>query len=75
MTKDFAPTPGKPPADVYVASALATLVYSQRTLGYWVHGLMWIFMDLTPTWIHYKILKFAGKMNYEHALEKHRKSS
>ena len=36
MTKHFAPGPGKPPADVYVASALAALGYSQRTLGYWL---------------------------------------
>eukprot|EP00091_Calanus_sinicus_P003860 TRINITY_DN14022_c0_g1_i2.p1 TRINITY_DN14022_c0_g1~~TRINITY_DN14022_c0_g1_i2.p1 ORF type:complete len:138 (-),score=32.56 TRINITY_DN14022_c0_g1_i2:153-515(-) len=75
MTKDFAPAPGKPPANVYVASALNTLGYSQRTLGYWVHGVMWFFMELTPAWINYKILKFTGRKNYEHALEKHRKSS
>merc|ERR1719318_341924 len=70
MTKDFAPAPGVPQADVYVASALATLGYSQRTLGYWAHGLMWVFMDLTPRWIFFKMLTFSGKANYEHAVEK-----
>merc|ERR1719318_361250 len=75
MTKDFAPAPGKPPAAVYVASALDTLGYSQRTLGYWVHGLMWLIMELTPTCINNKMMKFTGKANYEYALEKNRKSS
>eukprot|EP00091_Calanus_sinicus_P024633 TRINITY_DN8950_c0_g1_i1.p1 TRINITY_DN8950_c0_g1~~TRINITY_DN8950_c0_g1_i1.p1 ORF type:complete len:125 (-),score=19.79 TRINITY_DN8950_c0_g1_i1:255-629(-) len=75
MTKDFAPAPGVPKADVYVASSLATLGYSQRTLGYWVHGLMWFFSDMTPEWISSKMMTYTGRMNYEHAVEKHRKSS
>jgi len=74
MTKDFAPAPGVPTADVYVASALATLGYSQRTLGYWVHGLMWSVTEIIPGWLLPRIMKIAGKSNYEHAVEKHRKS-
>ena len=39
MTKNLAPIPGKPPADVYVARALSPLGYSQRTMGYWAQGI------------------------------------
>merc|ERR1712179_442901 len=76
MTKDFAPGPARPPAAKYVASALATLGYSQRTLGYWEHGLQWAMLGLLPwpAWLTNRIGKWTGKMNYEHALEKNRKA-
>jgi len=74
MTKDFAPAPGVPTADVYVASALETLGYSQRPLGYWVHALIWSATEIIPGWLLLRIMKITGKSNYEHAVEKHRKS-
>ena len=76
MTKDFAPGPARPPAAKYVASALATLGYSQRTLGYWEHGLQWAMLGLLPwpAWLTNRVGKWTGKMNYEHALEKNRKA-
>merc|ERR1711970_774070 len=76
MTKDFAPGPARPPAAKYVASSLATLGYSQRTLGYWEHGLQWAMLGLLPwpAWLTNRIGKWTGKMNYEHALEKNRKA-
>merc|ERR1712106_1258980 len=75
MTKDFAPSPGVPSADVYVASALATLGYSQRTMGYWLHGCMWAIVEMIPQRMKIIIMKATGKMNYEYALEKHSKNS
>merc|ERR1712179_95866 len=75
MTKDFAPDPATPMASTFVASALATLGYSQRTMGYWVHGLMMCQMDIIPThWLRMRIMEMVGKKNYLHALEKNRKS-
>merc|ERR1711936_398287 len=73
MTKDFAPGPGKPMADVYVASALATLGYTPRTMGYWFHGLFWAVGEMIPEWMYRKMMKNIGKINYEHAIEKHSK--
>merc|ERR1712142_721964 len=73
MTKDFAPAPGVPQADEYVASALATLGYSQRTNGYWVHSFgWWLQLGLLPLpyWLAMLIMKWTGKMNYDHALQK-----
>eukprot|EP00092_Neocalanus_flemingeri_P011533 GFUD01012428.1.p1 GENE.GFUD01012428.1~~GFUD01012428.1.p1 ORF type:complete len:336 (+),score=75.58 GFUD01012428.1:29-1009(+) len=75
MTKDFAPSPGTPPADVYVASALATLGFSQRTMGYWAHGLLGLIINMIPSRMRVSVAKAAGKKNYEHALEKYRKTS
>ena len=78
MTKDFAPAPGlKPPASTYVASSLATLGYTQRTLGYWVHGLQWAQLGIFPwpAWMLTRVMKLAGKKNYEYALEKNKKST
>merc|ERR1739838_613301 len=63
MTKDFAPSPGVPSADVYVASALATLGYSQRTMGYWLHGCMWAIVEMIPQRMKIIIMKATGKMN------------
>ena len=75
MTKNFAPDPTAPLASTFVASALETLGYSQRTMGYWVHGLMMLQLDLIPShWLRMKIMKMVGKKNYRHALEKNRKS-
>merc|ERR1719153_2093385 len=60
MTKDLAPAPATPMASTFVASALATLGYSQRTMGYWVHGLMMCQMDIIPThWLRMRIMKMA----------------
>ena len=77
MTKDFAPGPAKPPAAKYVASALATLGYSERTLGYWEHGLQWAMLGLLPwpAWLINRLGKWSGKKNYEHAIAKNRKST
>jgi len=76
MTKDFAPSPGTPLASTYVASSLATLGYSQRTMGYWVHSLGMLPIELIPSyWLRMRLIKFGGKKNYLHALEKNKKSS
>jgi len=75
MTKDFAPSPGVPTAEVYVASALKTLGYSQRTLGWYGHGLMWLIFDMFPVWMSNMGLKHGGRRNYEHAMQKHGKSA
>jgi len=74
MTKDFAPSPGVPTAEVYVASALKTLGYSQRTLGYPGHGLQWLIFDMFPVWLRHMGLKHGGRRSYEHAMQKHGKS-
>merc|ERR1711970_1522859 len=76
MTKDFAPSPGTPLASTYVASSLATLGYSQRTMGYWLHSLVLLPMELIPSyWLRMRLIKMGGKKNYLHALENNRKSS
>jgi len=74
MTKDFAPGPGVPLADAYVATALPTLGFSQRTTGYWAHGLIWLQTTMISDWLMGRFAKMVGRRQYEHALEKHRKS-
>ena len=75
MTKDFAPSPGVPTAEVYVASILKTLGYSRRTLGYPQHGLQWLIFDMCPVWMRNMGCKQGSKRSYEHAIQKHGKSA
>merc|ERR1719153_199161 len=75
MTKDFAPAPGVPTAEVYVASALKTLGYSQRTLGWYGHGLQWLIFDMCPVLMRNMGSKHGGRRNYEHAMQKHGKAA
>ena len=78
MAKKVMPAPGlKPSAATYVTSSLTTLGYTQRTLGYWVHGLQWAQLGLFPwpAWMLIRLMKWVEKKNYEYALKKNKKST
>jgi len=72
MTKHFAPGPLEvvPSAQVYVESALDTLGYSQRTVGYWGHSLQMLIIALIPDLLFKRIWKAGYKMQYEYAIQK-----
>jgi len=72
MTKDFAPSPLKcRSAAVYVASALSSLGYSQRTTGYWKHAALWFVVSIIPSRMRLALWTAGGKSQYEHAIKKH----
>jgi len=74
MTKDFAPGPGVPKADVYVESSLATLGYKDRTPGYWAHSLQLCSLAYYPVWLKDLLIEIVYRKNYDYAMEKKQKT-
>merc|ERR1712212_238405 len=80
MTKDF--DPGQkgisPNAEEYLASALPTIGWAQRTCGHWSHGLQWALVETLlghDSWLMKRLALSGGKKVYEEAKQRKMKKT
>merc|ERR1712233_223398 len=75
MTKEFDPGHKgiSPNPDEYLASALPTIGWVQRTCGHWSHGLHWAVVETLfghESWLMKRFGRSGGKKVYEEAKER-----
>merc|ERR1719186_1452629 len=75
MTKEFDPGHKgiSPNAEQYLASALPTIGWVQRTCGHWSHGLHWAIVETLfgrESWLMKRLALSGGKKVYEEAKER-----
>jgi len=75
MTKEFDPSQKgmSPDAEQYLASALPTIGWVQRTCGHWSHGLFLVMMDTMigwDSWLMRRMGRSGQKKVYEDTLKR-----
>merc|ERR1712168_276651 len=75
MTKEFDPGHKgiSPNAEEYLAGALPTIGWAQRTCGHWSHGLQWAITEALighDTWLMRRLGRSGQKKVYEEAKER-----
>ena len=78
MTELFEERPrwSAPTASTFVSSAIRKLGFSARTCGYWAHSFQnWLLVQwLLPEWVLQHSTAKVGKKQYDHAIDKTKKT-